>query len=268
VRLAQKAEKIRTDFTEGSITGSILKMGLPALLGFLVQHIYAMTDMFWVSRLPGAESAVAAITFFNNLMWVLFAFNSLIGPGSVAVISRRYGEKAYDQAEKAIKETLILKLFFGGFLGILGLIFLPQLLTLLGARIDALDLGIRYGRILLVGFPIMYATYSVFTALRGIANPNWAMGLMIGSNLLNLGLDPVFIFGYFGVPAFGIEGAAYASVLSFTLTFAAGLFLFRTNRTGTVAGSEVYRFARFMVIFLKLSQGSCSRSVLCHLCRR
>ncbi len=229
--MAQTADKIRTDFTEGSITGSILKMGLPSLLGFLVQHIYAMTDMFWVSRLQGAESAVAAITFFNNLMWVLFAFNSLIGPGSVAVISRRYGERAYDLAEKAIKETLILKLFFGGLLGIVGLFFLPELLTLLGARSDALDLGISYGRILLFGLPIMYATYSVFTALRGIANPNWAMGLMVGSNLLNLGLDPIFIFGYLGVPAFGIEGAAYASVLSFTLTFIVGLCLFRTDWT-------------------------------------
>ncbi len=229
--MAQTADKIRTDFTEGSITGAILRMGLPSLLGFLVQHIYAMTDMFWVSRLPGAESAVAAITFFNNLMWVLFAFNSLVGPGSVAVISRRYGEKEFDLAEKAIKETLILKLFFGGLLGIFGLAFLPQMLSLLGARAEALAFGLSYGRIILVGLPIMYATYSVFTALRGIANPNWAMALMVGSNILNLVLDPIFIFGYLGMPALGIEGAAYASIISFTLTFAIGLFLFRTDWT-------------------------------------
>jgi putative MATE family efflux protein len=77
----------------------------------------------------------------------------------------------------------------------------------------------------------MYATYSIFTALRGIANPNLAMALMIGSNVLNLGLDPLFIFGYLGLPAMGIEGAAVASVLSFTLTFLIGLILFRTRRT-------------------------------------
>lgn len=229
--MAQSAEKTRTDFTEGSITVSILKMGLPSLLGFLVQHVYAMTDMFWVSRLPAAESAVAAITFFSNLMWVLFAFNSLVGPGSVAVISRRYGEKAYDQTEKAIKETLILKLVFGFVLGVVGLFYLPDMLALLGAQGDALALGISYGRIILVGLPIMYATYSIFTALRGIANPNWAMGLMIGSNVLNLVLDPLLIFGYLGLPALGINGAAYASVASFTITFIVGIVLFRTDLT-------------------------------------
>ncbi|MBU0982703.1 MAG: MATE family efflux transporter [candidate division Zixibacteria bacterium] len=229
--MAEVTAKQPTDYTEGSVVGSILKMGLPSMFGFLAQHIYAMADMYWVSHLPGAESGVAAITFFNNLMWMLFAFNSLVGPGSVAVISRRYGEKAYDQAEKAIKETLLLKLFFGGALGIVGLLFLPQMLQVLGAEEETLALGTSYGRIILFGLPIMYATYSVFTALRGIANPKWAMALMIGSNILNLSLDPIFIFGYLGLPAFGIDGAAYASVLSFCLTFTIGIILFRTRYT-------------------------------------
>ncbi len=229
--MADDNNRIRTDYTEGSILGSILKMGLPSMFGFMAQHIYAMVDMFWVSRLPHAESGIAAITFFNILMWLLFAFNSLVGPGSVAVISRRYGEKEYDLTEKAIKETILLKLIFGAALAVVGWIFLTDLLYLLGARDEALRLGISYGRIILVGLPIMYATYSIFTALRGVANPHWAMALMIGSNTLNLILDPLFIFGYLGIPAMGIRGAALASVLSFSVTFAIGLVLFRTNWT-------------------------------------
>lgn len=229
--MSDLSEKTRTDFTEGSVISSILKMGLPSMFGFLAQHIYAMADMFWVSRLPEAEAAVASITFINNLLWMLFAFNHLIGPGSVAVISRRYGEKAFDKTEAAIKETFLLKLVLGVITGIVGWIYLPEMLYLLGARNEAFQLGIGYGRILLVGLPVMYATYSVFTALRGIANPNWAMALMIGSNVLNALIDPVFIFGYFGLPALGVNGAAYASVLSYTLTFSFGLVLFGTNWT-------------------------------------
>ncbi len=228
--MVETADKIRTDYTEGSVIGSILKMGLPSMFGFLAQHLYAMADMFWVSRLPDSESAVAAITFFTNLMWLLFAFNSLVGPGSVAVISRRYGEKAYDLTEKAIKETIILKLFFGTSLGIVGWLLLPKMLFLLGARDETLRLGIDYGKVLLIGLPIMYATYSIFTALRGIANPHWAMFLMFASNVLNASLDPVFIFGYLGVPAFGIRGAAIASVLSFTLTLILGIILLTTGK--------------------------------------
>ena len=224
-------EKRRVDYTEGSIFNSILKMGLPSMFGFLAQHIYSMVDMYWVSRLPQQEAGVAAITFFSNVLWFFFCFNQLVGPGSVAVISRRYGEKQYDQAEKAIKETLILKLAFGGIFGIVGFFSVGQLLRLIGAEGEALALGIDYGRILFVGLPIMYATYSIFTAMRGVANPQIAMILMIGSNILNIILDPIFIFGYLGLPAWGIKGAAYASVLSYTLTLALGLFLFYGNRT-------------------------------------
>ena len=219
----------KKDYTEGSIISSILKMGLPSMFGFLAQHLYAMADTFWVSHLPEKEAGVAAITFFTNLMWMLFAFNSLIGPGSVAVISRRYGEKDYENTERAIKETICLKLFFGTILGILGWIFLEDMLRFLGAEGDALILGISYGKILLVGLPLMYATYTIFTALRSIANPSWAMGLMIAANVLNASLDPVFIFGYLGMPRLGIQGAAYASVISFTLVLITGLVLFTTN---------------------------------------
>ncbi|MCB2201792.1 MATE family efflux transporter [bacterium] len=219
------------DYTEGSVLSSILKMGLPSMFGFLAQHVYAMADMFWVSRLDGGEAGVAAITFFNNMMWLVFAFNHLVGPGSVAVISRRYGEKDYLNAEKAIKETLLLKLGFGIPLAILGWIFLPELLSYIGAEGEALSLGIVYGRIMLVGLPIMFTTYSVFTALRGVANPNLAMGLMLGSNVLNVVLDPLLMFGYFGLPAWGIRGAAIASVASFTLTLIVGVLLFTTPLT-------------------------------------
>ena len=165
----------KRDYTEGSILNSILKMGLPSMFGFLAQHIYAMADMFWVSRLPNSESSVAAITFFSNLLWVLFAFNSLIGPGSVAIISRRYGEKDYDNTERAIKETIILKLFFGTLLGLIGWFFIKDMLSFLGAENDVLSLGISYGKILLFGLPLMYAAYSFFTAMRSIANPAIAM---------------------------------------------------------------------------------------------
>lgn len=219
------------DYTEGSIIGSILKMGLPSMFGFLAQHIYSMVDMYWVSKLPGAESGVAAITFYANILWFFFSFNQLVGPGSVAIISRRYGEKDYDAAEKAIKETILLKLLFGGVFGIVGFLTVDKMLMLVGAEGEALSLGIEYGRILFVGLGIMYATYSIFTAMRGVANPKMAMILMIGSNVLNLVLDPFFIFGWWGLPAWGIAGAAYASILSYSLTLIIGLILFYSGFT-------------------------------------
>jgi len=217
--------KNRTDYTEGSIIGSILKMGIPSMFGFLSQNIYALVDTYWVSRLPEEEAAVAAITFFATILWVFFSFNQLVGPGSVAIISRRYGEQEWDQTEKAIKETLFLKLFFGAIFGVVGYFYVGKMLVLMGAEGLALTEGIAYGQVMFIGMAIMYATYSVYTAMRGIANPQMAMILMISSNVLNLILDPILIFGWFGMPAMGIRGAAIASVASYTITFAVGLFL-------------------------------------------
>ncbi len=220
-----------TDYTKGSITKSILKMGLPSMFGFMSQNIYGLVNMFWVSHLPQSESAVAGITFFNNLAWFLGTFNHLIGPGSVAIISRRYGEREYGKTEKAIKETLVLKLLFGTIFGIVGFVFLPQMMYLIGARDESLTLGLQYGRIIFIGLPINYAIWTIFTALRGTANPHKAMILMLGFSVLNMALDPILIFGLFGLPAFGMVGAAYASVITFTVIFSIGIWLFFTGHT-------------------------------------
>jgi len=218
------------DYTEGSIMRSILGMGLPSMVGFLTQNIYALVDTWWVSRLPDGEAAVAALTFFNVILMLLFSFNNLVGPGSVAVISRRYGEKSYALTEKAIKETLLLKLVFGFLFGIIGFFFTENLLKLVGAEGEVLKMGVEYGQIWLLALGLPYATYSVFTALRSVANPRMAMTLMFSSNILNMLLDPLFIFGYLGFPAMGIRGAAVASMISFALTFTVGLFLLYTGR--------------------------------------
>lgn len=224
-------EKKRTDYTEGSILSAILKMGLPSMFGFLTGNIYRLIDMWWVSRLPDGEEAVAAITFFGTIFWLFFSFNQLVGPGSVAIISRRYGEKLFDDTEKAIKETLVLKLFFGVILGVVGIFLLPTALKLVGAEGKALEMGIEYGLIMFIGLASAYAMFSIFTAMRGVANPQLAMVLMLGSNILNMLLDPIFIFGYWGFPAMGIKGAAVASAISFTLTLIVGLYLFYAGHT-------------------------------------
>jgi putative MATE family efflux protein len=249
--MANDVAKTRGDFTEGSILGSILKMGLPSMFGFLMQNIYVMVDTYWVSSLPDGEAGVAAITFVGNILWVMFSFNQMIGPGSVAVISRRYGEKEYEETEKAIKETLVLKLLLGAVFGLVGFLLVKDMVYLIGARDHALDLGVQYGRVFFVGLPVMYATYSIFTGMRSVANPNMALALMAGSNLLNMALDPLFIFGYLGFPELGIAGAAYASVISFAITFTVGVALFCLDVTNVrlrLRGSKAMAFSSMLKI--------------------
>jgi len=96
----------------------------------------------------------------------------------------------------------------------------------LGARDVVLDQAVRYGRVLLLALPVAFPTWTVFTALRCIGYPRMAMSFMLASAVLNAALDPVLIFGWAGLPALGVAGAAWASLLSFAITVGTGVLLF------------------------------------------
>jgi putative MATE family efflux protein len=199
-------------------------MGVPSMVGFLSLNLYDLADMYWVSRL-GADR-IAAITLFQSFQWVVSSANQIIGTGSVAVISRRYGEGDPDRTEAVIKETLFLKWISGLLFGLLGFLSLPFVMRLIGARGEVYAMSVAYGRIIFVGLGCFFATYSLYTALRSIGDPNKAMALMLTGTFLNIALDPLFIFGWGPFPRLGLEGAAVASVTSFVLTYGVGMVVF------------------------------------------
>jgi len=212
------------DHTEGSIVASVLRMGLPSMIGFGAASIYDIVDMFWVSRLPGAP--VAALTFFFPFLWVISSVNMIAGAGSIAVIARRYGEKDAEGSEAAIKEAILLKLLLALGVGLLGALLLEPALRLIGTSSEAWAQAVSYGRVYLLGLWASFSSYTLFTALRGVGDPNRAMVLMLSGVLVNLVLDPLLIFGIGPFPRMGISGAALATVLAYAFTFGVGLLIF------------------------------------------
>ncbi len=225
-----KIKKI--DLTEGNILKNIFRMGIPSAIGFLSVNLYHFIDLLWVARL--GASHVAAITIFFGFYWVISSFNQLAGTGSVSVISQNYGNNDYDRAEAGIKSTYILKWGIAIFFGTLGLIFLGDVLRLLGASTETigengdsvLSLAIDYGTIQILGLGFSMSAFTNYTALRGVGNPIMAMWLMISSVVFNIVLDPFLIFGWWIFPELGIRGAALASVLAHVLSFFGGLVIF------------------------------------------
>lgn len=205
-------------------------MGLPSMLGFVATHIYTMVDTWWVSQLPGSESAVAGLTIFANILWFLGSINMMVGAGSVAVISRRYGEKDLKRTELAIKETFLLKFVVGVVFGVIGLLFVSEFVSWVGGRGESLRLAVEYGETLLWAMPLAFVSFSVWTALRSVSNPQMAMFLMFSSTALNMILDPLLIFGYWGFPEMGIKGAALSSVISYAYIVLAGILLFVSGK--------------------------------------
>ena len=222
----QSPERSRAgrDLTSGSILGNVLYMGVPSMLGFAAMVVYQLTDMFWVGRI-GTE-AVAAITLFGSIMWVLGSVNSMVGSGSVAVISRRYGEKDLGGTRNAIEQTLVLKFMIGLPMGLIGFFAIRHILGIMTGEQPLVELGSAYGRILMAGLPFMFTSYTVYTALRGIGEAPKAMLIMFFSTLLNMGLDPLFIIKF----GWGVEGAAIATVTSAVCAVAVGLLVLRFGR--------------------------------------
>lgn len=191
------------------------------MIGFGIGNIYDLIDMYWLSRL-GPEP-VAAITILGPFLWVIHSANMVVGTGSVAIISRRYGEKNILETEMAIKETVVLKWLVAIIFGAIGFFLVPHIITLMGARGEVAEMGVTYGRIIFIGLGFNFATYSVFTAMRGVANPKMAMILMISLSGLNILLDPFMIFGWWIFPEMGVAGAAWASVISYAAAFLVGM---------------------------------------------
>jgi putative MATE family efflux protein len=215
-------EKI--DFTEMDITQAIRYIALPSILGMLFRTMYNLVDMFWIGKLGYQQ--IAAIGLFGIFFEFAIVFNEVVGVGSVALIARHYGAKNYEKVNDVVKQTLFLKLGIAVIFCLIGISFIKYILVGLGAEGDVILYGVRYGRVMSFGFLFMLSSATLFTAMRGVGDARTPMKLMMISSVLNIVLDPIFIFGL----NLGVTGAAIASVLSQVFTFVTGLFLITTGR--------------------------------------
>jgi putative MATE family efflux protein len=214
-------QETKRDLTSGSILGNVLYMGIPSMIGFAMMTVYRFTDMYWVARIGIGE--VAAITLFTPFAWILSSLNSLIGSGSVPVISRRFGERDYRGTANAIEQTLAMKFMIGIPMAVIGYFVIGHILGLMTEDEAVVRLGIEYGRIFFLAFPFMFASYTVYTALRGMGEALKAMLIMLLSTGLNMSLDPLFIIKF----GLGIRGAAYATAISAICAVGVGIVVLR-----------------------------------------
>lgn len=209
---------------------SILRMGIPSMVGFAALHLYNVVDMFWVSRL-GAEQ-VAGVAIFAAFYWVLSSVNMIAGAGSTAIIARRYGENDIPRARTAIVEAFLLKIATAFVSAVVGYILTPWMVRVLGATGAVEQYAISYGRVMFLGLIFNFPVWTVFTALRGINEPKPAMWIMLASTVLNAILNPILIFGWGPFPALGVAGSAWASLVGFGVTTIAGLAMFFAGAFG------------------------------------
>jgi len=217
--------ELKMDITKGNVLKNVLYMGIPSMIGFGAMTIYSLTDIYWVGRL--GTTPVAAITLFAAIAWILGSANQIVGTGSVALISRRFGERRFEATRDVVRQTLLLKFTVAALMGAIGFAVVPAVLRFMTDDAATRELAIRYGSIYLIGLPFMFSSYSIYTALRGVGDAPKAMYIMLMSTVLNIGLDPLFIFHF----DMGIAGAALATAISATCAVFVGLWVLSSGRS-------------------------------------
>jgi putative MATE family efflux protein len=202
----------RPDITEGSILGGLTHLTTPMLAGAVFQNAQSLIDLFWVGRL--GPSAVASVAMAGTVLMVLFPMLMGASTGTVALVARATGAGRPEEANKTTGQSLMLALVLGGVTGVAGWFCSHALIGLLGAAPDVVAGGGVYLRISLLGSFTAFVLFIGNAALQGAGDAVTPMWIMMVSNVINIGLAPLFIFGLGILPPMGVRGAAIATVLA------------------------------------------------------
>lgn len=197
------------DFTAGSLNRSILLLAIPMVLEMVLESLFAVVDVFWVSRL-GAD-AIATVGLTESILTLVFAVGMGLGMSTTAMVARRVGEKNADGAAISAVQAIFLGLVTSLVIGLPCLLLAPKLLTLMGATPAIVATGANYMRIALGGSGVVLMLFLNNAIFRGAGDAAIAMRLLWVSNILNLLLDPCLIFGLGPFPKLGVTGAALAT---------------------------------------------------------
>ena len=196
------------------ISKLMLKFSIPSIISLVVNSLYNLVDQIFIGRGIGyLGNGATNVVFPITVLAMGFAF--MIGDGGAAYLSIKLGQKKKDEASKGVANAIIVGTIISLIMLIGGLLFLPQLLNLFGCTDGLRPYATGYGRIIVIGLPFFILGSILNGMIRADGSPKYAMSSMVIGAVLNILLDPIFIFPL----KMGVEGAALATIISQFVTF-------------------------------------------------
>lgn len=190
------------------------KFSIPCIISLVVNSLYNIVDQIFIGWGVGYLGNGATNVVFPLTM-VCLAFALMFGDGSSAFLSLKLGEKKKEEAKKGVANGILTSIIVAILLCVIILGFLPQLLNVFGCTDALREYALGYGFVIAIGLPFMMIGTTLNSIIRADGNPRYAMTSMITGAILNIILDPIFIFVF----KMGVEGAAIATVISQFVTF-------------------------------------------------
>ena len=192
----------------------IRKFSIPCVVSMLVNSLYNIVDQIFIGQGVGYLGNGATNVVFPIVM-IGLAFSLMLGDGTSAYLSLKLGEKKKEEAKKGVGNGILLSCILSFLFFAVCLMFLPQLLNLFGCTDNLREYAISYGRIIAIGLPFAMIGTTLNSIIRADGTPRYSMATMVSGAVLNIILDPIFIFKLNR----GVAGAAEATIISQFLTF-------------------------------------------------
>ena len=242
------------EFTSISIRRAVFMLSIPMILEMMMESIFAIVDIFYVSQV--SVNAVATIGLTESVITLVYAIAIGLSMAATAVVARRVGEKDLPGASQAAVQAIFLGVTIAAIVSVIGIMYPKEILGLMGAEQSLIEEGYGYTQVLLGGNVTIMLLFLINAIFRGAGDASVAMWTLILSNGLNIILDPMFIFGFGPIPAYGVEGAAIATTIGrgTAVVFQLFILFYGWSRIKITLKDLVFR-AKVMLNLVKISLG-------------